>query len=113
MEWTIAKNKCVKISSSQLKIHFTHRNARGRNHGLTISKEAFLKMEDVTITPGFRLMLEPRVFLSNYGRDIKLTKYCYSRDNQCCDGGFFLFTEEEWQTFWTKGRLGIQAKLNQ
>ena len=113
MEWLIAKNKCVRIYSSQKKLHFLHYNASGRNHGLTISKDAFLKMEDVSISPGSSLMLESNVFLSNYAHTIKLTKYCFTRDKQRCDGGFFLFTEAEWQAFWTKIRLDIQAKLNQ
>ena len=75
--------------------------------GVSISKDAFLKMDDVTIVPNMEMELEPNVWLRNLGNQIHLVKYCLTRDNKRCDGGFFVFSPKEWMHFWKKLRPSI------
>ena len=81
--------------------------------GVTLSKNAFLKLVDVSIIPGMKLELEPNVVLSNLGKRIQLIKYCLTRDMKKCDGGFFYFTLSEWQHFWNKLQPAILERLSQ
>ena len=54
MVWNFGENKVVKITRSN-RLAFQR---KGRyNRGLTLSKDAFFKMEDVTIVPGTRIQL--------------------------------------------------------
>lgn len=100
-KWFFNDCKLVKIMPTSGRIAFQRKN----NHytrGLSISKDAFLNMDDVTIVPGRRIELEPNVWLSNYGNAIHLVKYCLTQDQKQCNGGFFTFTPKEWIYFWTK-----------
>ena len=110
-KWVFNDYKIVKvIGAAKDRIAF-QRKGNKYTRGLSISKDAFMKMEDVTITPGMKIELEPNVFLSHYGKSINLLKVCHSTDSKQCNGGFFSFTLREWQQFWTKMRQDIIAFL--
>lgn len=108
--WTFNDYKVIKVIDRNGRIAFQRKGKYIR--GLSISKEAFFKMEDVTIVPGKRMELESNVWLINYGNSINLVKYCLSGDGKQCDGGFFAFTPKEWIDFWMKIRSGIINYLN-
>ena len=97
-KWLFNDVKQVKVSPNKQRVLFQRKGKYIR--GLSISKEAFSRMEDVTIKPGMRIEVETNVWLSNYGKDITLVKYCLTRDNKRCDGGFFQFTPQEWSFYW-------------
>lgn len=113
-QWIIGENKYVRIFGPTKKITFQKKTTNGdhyhRSRGVTITQNDFNKMEDVTIVPGNSVKLNGNVYLQHYGSSVKLTRHCFS-DNKCCDGGFFLFTEAEWQYFWNVLRLKIKEKL--
>lgn len=104
--WQINNIKHVKINrKGRIAFQYdTGLSTRPLQRGLSISKEAFYKMEDVTITPDMKTELEANVFLKNYGRSILLIKYCTSRDGVQCQGGIFTFTPSEWLFFWNNIR---------
>lgn len=104
-KWLFNEVKQVKVSPNKQRLIFQKKGKYIR--GLSISKAAFSQMEDVTITPGMRLEVEPNVWLINYGTDITLVKHCLTHDNKRCDGGFFQFTPQEWSFFWTHIRGAI------
>ena len=108
-KWLFNSYKVIKLFASNDRIAFQRKCKYTR--GLSISKEAFLRMEDVTITPGMRIELEPNVWLSNYGNQIHMVKYCFTRDNKKCDGGFFSFTPKEWIYFWNTLRLEVLKQM--
>ena len=103
--WTFDDYKVIKVIARNERIAFQRIGKYVR--GLSISKNAFLKMDDVTIVPGTRMELEPNVWLINYGKSINLVKYCVSKDGKQCDGGFFTFTPKEWNHFWTIIRIYV------
>ena len=109
MKWLFDSYKVIKILGPNYRVAFQRKAKYTR--GLSISKDAFLKMEDVTITPGMRIELEPDVWLSNFGNQIHMVKYCVTRDHKRCDGGFFSFTAKEWIYFWNTLRVGILKEL--
>lgn len=110
-KWFVNGFKTVKILGSKTgRVAFQRKNKYTR--GLSISKEAFLKMVDVTILPGDSLELEPNVFLKDYGNSVHMVKYCLTSDKKRCDGGFFSFTPKEWNYFWTKLRPKVLEQLN-
>lgn len=106
MSWRIDEKKVVKLMKNG-RIAFQQQKGR-YNRGLSLSKDGFLKMEDVSIAPANRIEVEPNVWLINYGQYIQLVKYCLTRDHKRCDGGIFFFTPEEWMQFWTKTREQIR-----
>ena len=108
--WLKKKEKEIKVIPSTQRLSF--RRTGKYRRGLTISKDAFYKMDDVTITPGMRIELEPNVWLINYGVHINLVKYCMTADNKRCDGGFFSFKPSEWRDFWTNIRPKIMASYD-
>ena len=109
-KWLFDSYKVIKIFGPTDRIAFQRKHSK-YTRGLSISKDAFLKMEDVTITPGMRIELERNVWLSNYGNQIHMVKYCLTRDNKRCDGGFFSFTPKEWAYFWNTLRVAILREL--
>jgi len=106
MSWNIGEKKIVKLMKNG-RVAFQQQKGR-YNRGLSLSKDAFLKMEDVSITPATRIELEPNVWLINYGQCIQLVKYCLTKDQKRCDGGIFFFTPKEWMMFWNKTQQQIQ-----
>ena len=104
-EWKIAKNK--KVKASRRKITFKRQMGNSLWRGISLSEDAFHRMEDISISPNLSIELGKHMVLSNYGKIIKLTKYCSTRDEKRCDGAFFIFTEEEWQYFWNSLRKKI------
>ena len=96
--WKINDNKSVKIFGKAQRVIFNRSTTYVR--GLSMTKQAFLRMEDVTIMPDTRLELDPQVWLINYGTRIHLVKYCLTHDEKRCNGGFFHFTPKEWMNFW-------------
>ena len=111
-KWYFNDYKLIKVFGTNDRIAF-HRKGNHYTRGVTLSKDAFLNIIDVTITPGMKVELEPNVFLSNLGKRIQLIKYCLTRDNKRCDGGFFYFTLSEWQYFLNKLRPAIMERLSQ
>ena len=111
-KWIFNDYKFVKVFPKDYRIAFQRKNNK-YTRGLTISKDAFLKMEDVTITPGMRIELEPNVWLSNYGKSVHMVKYCLTKDQKRCNGGFFTFTPKEWNYFWTVIAKDVEKYLNQ
>ena len=105
-KWSFDNYKVVKIIKTSEKVSF-QRKGNAYNRGITISKEAFYKMDDVTLTPGLHMELEANVTLINYGNRISLVKYCMTKDEKRCEGGFFNFTTKEWLYFWNdlRGKL--------
>ena len=111
-KWTFSDYKVVKIlSPSKNRLAFQRKGKYTR--GVSISKDAFLKMEDVTLTPGGRIALDANVWLINYGKHINLIKYCQTRDGVQCSGGFFQFTPKEWMHFWQVMRPSILHYWNE
>ena len=114
--WTISSDKFVKMFGKYGHITFKRMTKNDSNHqsrGVTISKDAFLRMDDVTLVPGSYVDLEKNVVLTNYGSKIQLTKYCFSKDDKRCDGGFFFFTPSEWFYFWNTIRPNIIKSVNE
>ena len=109
-KWFLNDFKTIKILNKNGRVAFQRFNKYSR--GLSISKDAFLKMVDITIIPGDKMELEPNVFLRDYGNHIHMVKYCMTRDNKRCDGGFFTFTPKEWMYFWTRIRSEIIDSLD-
>lgn len=108
-KWLFNDYKTVKLLGTNGRIAFQRKGKYTR--GLSISNTAFLNMEDVTIEPGRRIELEPNVYLTNYGDQIHMVKYCLTADKKKCNGGFFTFTPTEWKYFWTKFRHDIVKAL--
>ena len=105
-KWFFDDYKAVKVVANNSRILF-QRKGNKYTRGLGISKDAFLKMEDVSIVPDMRIELEPEVWLTNYGKSIHMVKYCLTRDKKRCNGGFFTFTPKEWNYFWTSIRQKV------
>ena len=111
-KWTFSDYKIVKLMGpSKNRLGFQRKGKCTR--GLSITKDAFLKMEDVTLTPGGRIALEPNVWLINYGKHVNLIKYCHTKDGLQCNGGLFQFTPKEWMQFWTVMRRSILHYWNE
>ena len=110
-KWSFDSYKIVKVLPRNGRIAFQRKGGKYMR-GLSISKDAFLKMEDITIIPDMRLELEPNVWLINYGNRIHLVKYCLTKDEKRCDGGFFYFTPKEWIYFWNELRRKIIDHCN-
>lgn len=104
-KWSLSNCKILTVLYEDARIAFQRVGLYTR--GLTISRDAFEKMEDVTIIPGMQLELESNTWLLNHGNRIHMVKYCLTRDNKKCDGGFFSFTPKEWMYFWNTIRLEI------
>ena len=111
-KWYFSDYKLIKVFGKDDRIGF-QRKGNKYTRGVTLSRDAFHKIEDVTITPGMKMELEPNVVLSNLGKRIQLIKYCLTRDMKKCDGGFFYFTLSEWQYFLNKLRPAILEQLSQ
>ena len=65
-KWTMDDNKVIKVIGA-LKNRVAFQWTGKYTRGISISKEAFMKMEHVTITPGMELNLEDNVYLKNIG----------------------------------------------
>ena len=111
-KWYFNDYKLIKVFGMNDRIAF-QRKSNKYTRGVSLSKDAFLKMVDVSIMPGMKLELEPNVVLSNLGKRIHLIKYCLTRDMKKCDGGFFYFTPSEWQYFFNTLRPEILERLSQ
>ena len=99
--WNISTIKKVKLLPRTLRVLF-QRQMTNSMRGVSISSEAFAKMDDVSIAPLMSLELENNVILKNDGDRIHLVKYCTSFDDKRCTGGQFFFTPKEWQVFWNE-----------
>lgn len=111
-KWYFNDYKVVKIFGTAMdRIAFQRKGKYVR--GISITKDAFHKMEDVTIVPGEELSLGNNIYLKNRGKSIILVKYCQTSDNKCCEGGFFSFTQSEWMNFWMTMRPRIIAYWNE
>ena len=111
-KWYFSDYKVIKVFGRDDRIAFQRKGGKSCTRGVTLSKRAFLNIEDVTITPGMKVELEPNIVLSNLGKRIHLVKYCLTQDNKKCDGGFFYFTLMEWQHFLNKMRPAILKRLS-
>lgn len=114
--WSISSEKYVKVFGKRGNVTFqkmTKNDLNHRSRGVTISKDAFLKMDDVSFAPASHVNLDKNIVLTNYGRNIRLTKYCFSTDNKQCDGGLFLFTPIEWSYFWNTIQPKIVERLKE
>lgn len=101
MIWDISTSKKVKLLPKTARVLF-QKQMTNSNRGVSISPEAFAKMDDVSIAPLMSLELEKDVILKNDGDRIHLVKYCTTFDDMRCTGGQFFFTPNEWQLFWNK-----------
>ena len=113
-KWDISENgkKVISLLRNGTRISFQRKGVSGNcSRGLTISGEAFRKMEDVTIEPSLSIEIDKNVFLSNYGNRVNLTKYCTTRDSKRCEGGFFYFTPKEWQRFFPTIRNKVLERI--
>ena len=111
-KWLFNDYKIVKvIGAAKDRVAFQRKGKYVR--GISITKDAFRKMEDVTIVPGMEVVLENNVHLKNYGKNVNLVKYCETKDNKRCEGGFFSFSLNDWLYFWTVMRPGINAYFNE
>ena len=111
-KWCFDNYKIVKIIKTSERISFQRKGNR-YNRGVTISKEAFFKIDDITITPGCQIELEKNVVLMNdLPKRICLIKYCMTCDGKKCEGGLFNFTLKEWFHFWNTLREQIVKKLH-
>ena len=111
-KWFINNFKTIKILNKNGRIAFQRHSILKYARGVSITKEAFLKMRDVTIVPGDSIELQSNVYLKDYGNEVYLTRYCFSMDDKRCNGGFFTFTPKEWINFWTNIRGSILECLN-
>ena len=109
-KWYFDDYKVIKVFGKNDRVAFQRKGRYAR--GVTISKDAFRKLTDVSITPNYRLEIEKNTFIYNLGKRIQLIKYCLMKDMQRCEGGFFNFTEKEWQYFWNTLQPKILAHLN-
>jgi len=111
-EWKISNNKFIRLFGNKVTFQRTTINdSNHRSRGVTINESIFLRMNDVSIHPNFYQELSDNIVLQNDGKRIQLTKYCQSSDKKCCNGGFFNFTEMEWQHFWNTLRDDIIQQL--
>ncbi len=110
-KWLFNDYKQIKIFGKDHRIAFQRKGKYVR--GVSISEEALLKMDDVSIEAGMRLQLEANVWLTNYGNCIQITKYCVTHDGKFCSGGFFIFTLAEWTSFWNELRQSILTYLKE
>ena len=111
-QWRLGDNKSIRRFGE--KITFQRRTVNDRWHrsrGVTVDESTFLRMDDASIVPGYCQEICDNIFLNNNGKHIQLTKYCLSSDSKCCNGGFFNFTELEWQYFWTSIREDIVQQM--
>ena len=112
-KWYFNDYKVIKVFGKDDRIAFQRKGSKFTyTRGVTLSKRAFLNIEDVTITPGMKVELEPNCVLTNLGKRVHLVKYCLTRDKKRCDGGFFYFTLMEWQNFLNKMRPAILECLS-
>lgn len=111
-KWYFEDYKLIKVFGVDDRIAF-QRKGNKYTRGVTLSKDAFLKLVDVSISPGMTMELESNVVLRNLGKRIQMIKYCLTRDMKKCDGGFFYLTLSEWQYFWNKLRPEILERLSQ
>ena len=107
MEWPISNKKAVTIRGSGHRVVFKWIGKYNRY--VSVSREVFDAMDDVSITSGMRLKLNNNVELVNYGTVIRLIKFCTSRDGKQCEGGFLNFSPSEWQYFWIELRPKIYS----
>lgn len=115
-QWKIKSNKFVKVFSGGRKITFQKTTNEDKNHrsrGVTINENAFHHIEDVSINPTTSIDLDKNIVLKNCDGKIYLVKYCFSRDEKCCNGGLFIFTMEEWFYFWNVIRVKIFEKIKE
>lgn len=101
LSWNISTGKKVKLLPRTMRVLFQREMAKSMR-GVSISPEAFAKMDDVSITPFMSLELEKDVVLKNDGDRIHLVKYCTTFDDKRCTGGQFFFTPNNWQVFWNE-----------
>ena len=113
--WRLNERQTICMWHRSHKVSF-QRKVEGmrRTHyrSLRITRKAFEKLRDVTILPGHSILLDNNLELISYGKSIKLTRYCLSRDKRQCEGNIFIFTEQDWQTFWNEIRPAIEIEFS-
>lgn len=109
-KWYFSDYKLIKVFGHDTRVAF-QRKGTAYTRGVTLSKAAFLNIDDVTLVPGMTITLERNCVLRSLGKRIQLIRYCYTRDQQRCQGGFFYFTPSEWQFFLHKLRPAIVDHL--
>lgn len=110
--WCFTDYKKIKVIHGKCQ-RITFQRKGKYTRGLSISLDGFYNMDDVTLIPYQQLELESNIWLRNYGNEIHMVKYCMTKDNQRCDGGFFTFTPKEWIYFWKTLRPRILAYVNE
>lgn len=114
--WRLNDKQSICMWHNSQKVSFQRKVKGGRRtdyRSLRITRKAFEKMEDVTILPGRSILLDDNLELVYHGKRVKLTRYCMSRDQRRCDGQFFIFTEQDWQSFWNEIRPAIEMDFIQ
>lgn len=109
-QWAVGDSATVKVWPRSQTITFLRKIRGGRaapHRGIRISKAALEAMEDVSLIPSHTIILEKNVELDYFARAIKLVRYCVSKDGHRCDGGFVIFSEQDWQSFWNNIRPAI------
>ena len=85
-----------------------------RQSAISISKDAFFKMEDVSIVPGMRNVLEPQLWIESFGKFVRMVKLYLNRETmEWCNDEQFAFTPKEWNYFWTSVRPNIIKHFNE
>ena len=87
-KWYFNDYKVIKVFGADQRIAF-RRIGDNYRRGVTLTKDAFRNMVDVTIVPGMKVQLDRNCLFISHGKRIQLIKYCFTRDKKKCDGGFF------------------------
>lgn len=107
--WRLSDNKTIKLFQSKFTRVAFQKTTQGKpSRGLSISKEAFCRLHNMTTDiydaldykpKSPQVQLDDNVFLIFYSNHVKLTRYCTTRDNKKCDAAFFIFNGDEWVNF--------------
>lgn len=108
-KWYFDNCKLIKVFGKNKRIAFQRKGHHVR--GVTITEDSFRNLEDVSIIPSFRKEIEKDTCIYNIGSRIQIVKYCMSKDECRCEGGFFNFTPKEWYYFWNTMRPKIMNYL--
>lgn len=111
-ELQLDSNRVIKMKTRPNQIIFERKQGKYFRR-LLLTPESYNKMEDVSLMPNMRVDLDRNISLINFGNRIQLIKYCTSGDGKRCEGGFFTFTLNEWQTFWKNYFEYYRECLNQ
>ena len=107
--WRLSDKKTIKLfPSKNARVAFRKAAHNNTSRGLSISKEAFRRLHQLSIEicdgtdykPKSReVLLDDNLYLKFYTNQVKMTRYCMTRDKKQCDGSFFLFDNDEWVNF--------------